>query len=719
MWLKIDDVFELGKSRRLVFLKLSSGEWKSRKTGEKSRNGKPIREVLLESLPHDLQMIYLQKQKAEIEVESSLTTESDILSDVPVTAEMQLIEALRRYEPDVRDAFLAEAQRLFGIVNRYISINPKREKGEKGLDFVPAVFALCNEAVCANQTVLKVEPKRSKRPSPHTLDTWARKIEADGLLTFLRSPAKSSAGRDKRKATISAPAAEFVNSKWRNYPSPRHLYKALKKKARKENWIIPAESWFYRKYGSLPKTVSTLVYQGQKAYTSRYAPFVPRDYRDLEALQILCGDHSVRDVSVMLPNGEITRPWLTVWYDLRTGLIWGWHLDLTPSSNTIGLAYVNGVQNFGAQPLSRPGDDFYSYLQTDQGKDYLCKTITGQTLTFKHAARIEGGLNVLCTQRKVGFLEEMNLKHLKARGYNAREKAVERVFRDISDWEQNYFQAEYVGRDAKNKPEKWVKAWHDHERLQKKFKDNFQMLQTESPFILFDDYRENLAGFINEFNNTEHKRSVLGGAKIIPTQEYERLYTTRYEISDDALALLLMKPGKRKIGKNGIQMFLSHWYFLHPAMAEFKGEEIEIRYSDGDYSRIWAILPNAQIVEASLVTPSSIINPNRQTMETIKRQQAHERNVARDFQFIQASNWRGETAEDRVAQLVNPQEIEVPQKIAVGDNQPRIHNLTRFDKPKLTSSANQQISTEQVESAEIIDIFRAPNKVKIKDEWED
>ena len=716
MWLKFEEIEQLEITTRWIRKKVQNGEWESRETGEKSRNGKAVREVSLESLPHDLQMAFLQKQKAEIEIAESFPQESENCS---LTTEMKLVEALKRYPPDVRDAFLNEAQRLTEIVNKYEAINPKRETVNGKLEFVADVRQLCLDAVCADQTVLKIEPKRAKAVSPHTLDGWTRKFASEGLTTFLRSPGISRKKRDNRKAKISAPAIEFINEKWRNFSGGRHFYKAVKKKAKRENWVIPSESWFHRKYSSLPKVVETLVYKGQKTYTGRFAPFVPRDYRDLEALQVLCGDHSVRDVTVMLPNGEITRPWLTIWYDLRTGLIWGWHLDLTPSTNTIGLAYVNGVQNFGAQPISREENDFFSYLQTDQGRDYRSKTMTGKTLEFGKAAKIEGGLNVLCTQRKVGFIEEMGLKHLMARGYNGREKAVERVFRDISDWEQNYFQAEYCGRDAKAKPEAWVRAWHRHNKLFKKFGANSEFLRDESPFILFDDYRENLAGFIAEYNSIEHKRSVLGGAKVVPVDEYNRLYTTKYEIADDALALLLMKANKRKIGKNGIQMFQSHWYFLHPAMSEFKGEEVEIRYSDGDYSRLWAILPDARIVEASLVTPSSILNPNKRTMETIARQTAHERKVVREFQFIQQSSFRGETTEDRVAQLINPEEIEeIPQKIAVGDR-PAVRNLTRFDKPKLGNVPKPRISTEQVESAEIIDIFRKPETVKIKEEWED
>ena len=143
--------------------------------------------------------------------------------------------------------------------------------------------------------------------------------------------------------------------------------------------------------------------------------------------------------------------------------------------------------------MARPDDDFYSYLYTDWGKDYRCLDLNGRTLTFKKAAQIDGSLQIVTTQRRVGLMDELGLKHLLARAYNAKEKPVERVHKDISAWEENNFHEEYCGRDAKIKPPQWVDNWHRHQKLQKKFGRDIPLLIQESPFMDFDSYREKFA----------------------------------------------------------------------------------------------------------------------------------------------------------------------------------------------------------------------------------
>ncbi|HEV7700506.1 MAG TPA: transposase [Pyrinomonadaceae bacterium] len=735
IWLSPEQLKDIGVSKGI--LHRNGDNWRWRETGVRGRNGKPVKEALLESLPPKLQDQYLRKLKSESEddSESSLTTEQSQPADLdrsagdgvpnPPDAERRLVEAVSRYEPGVRNAFLAEATRLSSIVEKYEGINPKRLKNAVGKhEFVAAVMDLCQEAQCTDPAVLAIEPSRGKPKSPHTLNAWITEYRELGLAAFLRKPATPTGKVDNRLAEISAEAIEWIEKNVRKYPSPKKLHDALKKAALPAGWSIPSYGWIYRKYETLPKIVKTLWFEGTKAYTGKHAPFTPRDYRDLAALQILVGDHSVRDVTVMLPDGTLTRPWLTLWQDMRTGLIWGSHLDLTPSSNTIGLAYVDGVRNFGAQPLSNPDADFYSYLYTDQGKDYRCKQLTGETLVFKNAARIEGGLNVLCTQRKVGFMEELGLKHLMARGYNAREKPVERTHKDISEWEKNTFENEYCGKGTEHKPERWQRSWARHQKLLKKVGMHSDWLRSESPFMMIDDYRDAIAGWILEYNRAEHTRAVLGGAKVVPIQEYERLYTTRYEISDDALALLLMKADRRTIGKNGVQFFQSNWFFLHEAMSEFKGQDVEIRYTDGDWERIWAVLPNGQVIEASAVGNSGVLNRNKKTMGLVAKVRAQETKMARDFQFVQQSTWRGESVEDRVAAQLAAENPEPPeaQRKAVNASNPKVITATRFDLSRATAGRSQ-VTADQVEKANVVKgIFGSGDESstsRIKDEWED
>lgn len=721
---------EIGVARPTILRGIEKYGWVCREGQKQGPKGQRRKEIFIPSITPpgrqaDVRAYLLNKPLKQSQINSA-ASDPEPEGSSPSGEQKQgfsdrlstLQAALLRFPMSERDAWLREIERLGKLIEKYDSIDPKRSfnPATKKYEFVSSINDICEEARCTEAAILAREPRRAQCPSPHTLDGWLRSYRKIGLATFLREARKAQGTslNDKRKAPISEAAAEWVNQNWRNFRSPRALYQSLAKKAKKERWTIPSETWIYRKWESLPKPVKVKHLEGEKAYTSKYAMYVPRDYSDLDALQILCGDHSQRDVFVLLKDNSIARPWLTLWLDLRTYLMWGYHLDLVPSSYTVGAAYANGVRTFGAQPLSRPDEGYFSYWYTDQGKDYKSQNFDNSITVHKQAFNLEGGIEIVRVAREVGYLNDLDIKRILARGYNAREKAVERVHRDISGWEENTFD-EYCGRNTVDRPDTWRKMYSDHQQF-------LRGKRGESPFIGFEEYREALTGFIHEWNSKEHERTVLGGARIVPIEEFQRLYTTRYEIADKVLAMLLMKSEKRMIRKNGVRCTgtPAHWNFYHPAMAEFKGKDIEVRYSTDDYSRVWVILPNNQICEAELITPTSIINPNKQTLKDVAEASARERKVNRDWQMLNFSMLRGETTEDRVAAAMEEEVIEAVAVEAGG--KARVQKLTRFDGPKLHAVKPRSVTVEQVAAVEPDDsIFNddAPKRGKVREVWEE
>lgn len=554
--------------------------------------------------------------------------------------------ALLQYPPAERDAWRAEALRLAQLVSEYAQFKPKRRWNATSgsYEFTAEVRQLCERTRCTDPVLLLREPHRARSVSPHTLDDWLRAWRQDGLTVFLRRPHRRPAPQqDQRYAVMSAAAVAFINENWSRFRSPRALYRALHAEGTKQGWTLPSESWLYRRWQEMPAVVRVAVLEGKAAYEARCAPYVPRNYEDLTALQVVCGDHSERDVTVLVDGKELARPWLTVWQDLRTGLIWGWYLGLKPSSESARLAYADGILSFGAQPFARPADEFYSYIYTDRGKDYCSHDWQGKLIqVHERAMNPDPEMECHLVERQVGVLAEFGVKRLLARGYNAKEKPVERFFKDLSAWEANTF-AEYCGAHPQARPERWRELY----RRQQLF---LARRESEPSFISFAAYREKLKEFIHRWHEQPHQRTTLGARRVKPSEEFRRLYITRYEIKPETVALALLKSDSRTVTKNGVCCFRRDWFYWHPALAGLKGRKLEIRFTERDYRCIWVVLPDKNIVEAELITPTPLLNPNQETLRLVARARQQEKKLINEFQLLAQAQLRGESVEERVNQ---------------------------------------------------------------------
>lgn len=690
MYITISQLAELGVTPQEVAAKLQSGEWKTW-CGAHHDDGEG--KVLLASLPPELQFKWARAQRISSPSSQLLSVLAEAEGYGLADREAEITSLLSLLPATERAAHLAEAVRLAKLLERYDHIIPKRQRNPAThqVEFTAAVKQLCQEAVCREPLIRQRQPHRAQAPSPYALDRWRRAYRREGLLAFLHNITKQPPqGEDRRRVEMTPAAAQWINDHWRRFQGPRFLYRAWEEEARRQGWQIPSESWLYRCWQQLPEIIKTAHLAGPQAYEAKHAPYVPRDYSELAALQVLCGDHSERDVTVLLPDGTLARPWLTVWLDLRTWLIWGWHLGVTPSSVSAGLAYADGVQNFGAQPPGRGAAGYRSYVYTDRGRDYRSHHWDGKVIAVHQAAmNIEGALEFLLLEKEVGILCELQLGHLLARGRNAKEKPVERLFKDISDWERNTF-SEYCGRHAAARPAAWRELYARHQQF-------VQGKASASPFITLADYRQQLAQFITRHNSTAHERPSLRSARLVPLAEFQRLYTTRYEIRPETLALLLLKTEQRVIRKNGVQCFQKHWFYFHEKMSAFKGRSVEVRYADDDYSHVWVVLPGGELCEAELITPTSLLQPDRETIKTVAAARAHEKRLIRDYQLLQQAALRGEDAEARVGGAARLLE-DAP---APADEPARVHLLSRLDRRTLRAvTGPRTITAAEVAAAQ-------------------
>jgi hypothetical protein len=131
-----------------------------------------------------------------------------------------LEEALKRFPPSERQAWVREVKRLTYIILTYASIVKKRQLNrETGkYEFVSDVLLLCQQAKCNDPILISREPHRAFSPSPDTLDRWHRNYQRSGPTVFLRNPSKISSDKtDRRYAIISVEAIDYINRNWRQY----------------------------------------------------------------------------------------------------------------------------------------------------------------------------------------------------------------------------------------------------------------------------------------------------------------------------------------------------------------------------------------------------------------------------------------------------------------------------------------------------------------------
>lgn len=402
----------LGASRERLYGRAARESWPYR---EIPAPGRPKRLYDISALPADIQEA-LNAPSTTVKTPVTTAEASDKMSkSVPP-------ELLQRYEA-LPESRRAAARDKLAALDAAIAVS-KRER-------------ISLRAAC----------ERSGEFSAATLMAAWRAVR--GLPAHLRAAAladRRCSGRGRPLAAIDPDAWDFFKADYlrAERPPAAMCYRTLARVAASKGWQIPKSpaALLRRLRAEVSPQAITLARRGREAL-DRMRPAQIRDRTALDALEALCADGHRFDVRVDW-GGEIGRPLLVGWQDIRSGKLAGWRVGREETSEAYRLSLADVLWRHGA-PRN---------VIVDNGRGIASKRLTGGTPTRYRGRVLESDPVGLLTQ-----LVGPEGVHW-ATPYSGQSKPIERAFRDLATdiAKDPRLAGAYTGKDTLSKPHNYGSA---------------------------------------------------------------------------------------------------------------------------------------------------------------------------------------------------------------------------------------------------------------------
>lgn len=310
---------------------------------------------------------------------------------------------------------------------------------------------------------------------------------------------------------------------------------------------IPSEMAFRRRVKTdVDTALKTLGRDGDKAYMDRCMPYVDRLYDGLESNDYWIGDTHTMDFITTKTDGTEggVRLYLCAWLDARSGVLTGWYITDTLSSDAVLMALRHGIQRFGIP----------KNVYVDNGREYLTYDVGGRG----HRSRRN-------TEQFAPppVFERMGITMVNAIVRNAKAKPIERTFNTFKN-QISRLVSTFCGGNVLEKPES----------LKRHIRDGKLPIGSEMRVMIGEliDSEFNLGKYGGKVrrDNGKTRLSVWN----------ENIRTKRVATEGD-LALLLMRSSRpQKVSRNGVFLTVGKeklWYY-NREIAAFMGKQVYIRY---------------------------------------------------------------------------------------------------------------------------------------------
>ena len=499
-------------------------------------------------------------------------------SSSPGLAAEEIQRRIGRFDPDTRDAFLAEAARRAELLDQLARVKRETVLDASGQrvpsDEVQAIIASWPVRGAHASLILAIEPSWAKAPTLRSLQRARAALHAAGGSSIVLIPAAPTPRDEDPRCAVWTPEMDehFRHLCFDAHPHAtdasihRHLVARFGAKA-------PSVWWVRRKRKMLPHDEQVFERKGERTYSATAVAPIRRDYESIDVGEWWCGDHHELDLFCIDPTDRrrTVRPWLTMWQDLRSRAPAGWAITVRPDSQSIAEAFAHGV-------VGKTDDELWStYLRglpqvvyVDNGQDYRSKRLHGERRRRTTAAELANP----------GLFRALGVEVAHALPYNAKAKPVERLFGTIAQQFSRDFPT-YCGSNPSERTER-ERELHD---VHAKF---IAGKVPATPFLGIEEIRRQFMAWvirwIRQPSDAAGFRDKTTGLSRTPLQIAA---TRRLPIRDCNVELLAQLAWPREVlTSRNCEIRLGGHFYQHQALRGYHGQRVVCLIDPTDYSRI-------------------------------------------------------------------------------------------------------------------------------------
>ena len=423
---------------------------------------------------------------------------------------------------------------------------------------------------------LGISPQSFYRYQTQVLEAnaWALKLEREDGLNRDYFRALALCRKPKETDTFPSLPPEqraLIENIWfnkefsRNGPTVTMLYEVFEEQAAKRGWqqypSIKTVGRYLNYLMELPAASSALYLsaKGSRAWENRKQVKGKRNASTLEVMEYVVADAHTFDVWVeyTTANGhkKAIKPVMVLWEDMRTRYPLGCVVCEHSNTQVVKESFIKMCYEAGTVPR---------HVHMDNGKDFANNETLGQNRNIR----------AMDAELKGFYLAMGAEKWSRSLPFHPWDKPIERAFGTFCNRFSKKF-VSYTGTLTSS-------------RTEAKIEKDIQKMLERGELLTLEEFYELLEQFLHSwYGNHKHQGLKDAGEQwITPLSLWEN--APHYEKGvppREYAAMLLMKPGRAKVGQQGIRKF--NTVYTAPELGLYVDKWVNIRWDVGDVTRLY------------------------------------------------------------------------------------------------------------------------------------